>query len=157
MSEFKVGDRVQIVGGRANGMTGTIVKQYSNTIWTIKIPGFKGHDGNANYRIPGNDDKWNLLESNLTKLPHEKESMKIEVKQTKKTATKPKEIVYPCFREANNFPGLVVLFFSKNVGIVVDDDGSSTYRINGEFGDYWNPEVFSEPLQNYSATIFSIP
>jgi hypothetical protein len=121
-TKFKVGDRVKIKspGDPTHGKVGTIVKQYSNTIWTIKIPGFKGHDGNANYRIPGNDDKWNLLESELRKLPEETKSMKIEVKQTKKTEKKTKEIVYPCFRKSTVGSGLIVLFFKEGSGIVVD-------------------------------------
>jgi ribosomal protein L24 len=153
MSKFKIGDRVKIVDGCAKGEIGTIVKSSTSPgVWTIKIPGFDGHVGDIE---DGTTDKWYVSEENLTKLPPEKESMKIEVKQTKKTE-KPKEIVYPCFRRSILGTYMVVLFFSETSGIVVDQ-GISKKFCAGVFREDWVLSNFSEPLQNYSATISRNP
>jgi hypothetical protein len=155
MSEFKVGDKVKInwPWHCAYGKIGTIVKKYHDNIWVIKIPGFDGHAGSI---FDGTEDKWNFLEENLIKLPTEKKtkSMKIEVKQTKKTE-KPKEITYPCFRKSSNGNELIVLFFEETKGIVVDP-GTQAYWKSGQYYDFWC-DFFKAPLQNYSATISSQP
>ena len=147
-TKFKIGDRVKIKwpGNRSDGKIGSIVKDCCDTIWTVKIPGFDGHSGGIE---DGTTDKWYVSEENLIKLPAEKESMKIEVKQTAK------EIVYPCFKKSNNGNGLIVLFFKERKGIVVDQ-GLSHWEV-GRYYKSWNMLVFSAPLENYSATISSKP
>jgi hypothetical protein len=155
-TKFKVGDRVKIswAGDKSNGKIGTIVKKCNDTCWTIKIPGFAGHDGGIK---DGTRDKWWANEFSLTKLPTEKKSMKIEVKQTKKTE-KPNEIVYPCFKKSNTGNDLIVLFFSEECGIAVKVSKSSKYFPGFIPKRRWIPSTFFEtPLENYSATISSIP
>jgi hypothetical protein len=78
-SEFQVDDKVKISwnGNESDGKIGTIVRKGCASSCVVKIPDIKGHDGNCNYGIPGNNDKWCVPEEYLTKLPHEKESMKI--------------------------------------------------------------------------------
>jgi hypothetical protein len=73
MSEFKIGDKVIIdwVDNYADGMIGTIVKKFDDTLWTVKIPGFHGHDGDI---FDGTYDKRFISELHLTKLPSEKKS-----------------------------------------------------------------------------------
>jgi hypothetical protein len=153
-TKFKVGDKVKIswTGDNSHGKIGTIVKKYNLFGWTVKIPGFDGHSGGIE---DGTKDKWCVLEKHLTKLPPEKKSMKIEVKQTKKTE-KPKEIVYPCFRKSSNGNDLIVLFFEETKGIVVDSGKSQDYHVE-QFRENWLPNTFLEPLQNYSAKISSNP
>jgi hypothetical protein len=76
---FLQGDKVKISwnGNESDGKIGTIVRKGCASSCVVKIPDIKGHDGNCNYGIPGNNDKWCVPEEYLTKLPHEKESMKI--------------------------------------------------------------------------------
>jgi hypothetical protein len=74
--------------------------------------------------------------------------------ETKQTAKKPKEIVYPCFKKSNNGNELIVLFFEEAKGIVVDQ-GTAEQKV-GYYFEIWID--FSEvPLENYSATISSEP
>ena len=153
-TKFKIGDRVKIKwpGNRSDGKIGTIVKDCCDTIWTVKIPNFKGHAGGI---FDGTENKWSVSEEKLIKLPEETKSMKIEVKQTKKTEKKSKETVYPCFKKSNNGNELIVLFFSEFKGLVVDP-GTQTYWNVGRYFDRWG-DFSKDPLENYSATISSNP
>jgi hypothetical protein len=65
MSEFKIGDKVQIVNiGNLTGKIGTIVGKFDEPFWTVKVPGFFGHSGGI---YDGTFDKWDISEEFLTK------------------------------------------------------------------------------------------
>ena len=142
---LKIGDRVKIKwpGSNSDGKIGTIVKYQGDSWWTVKIPGFDGHSGNV---FDGTTDKRYILEKYLTKLPEEKESMKIEVKSTPKTS---KTVSYPCFKKGLDHDS-VVLFFNETSGITVEGNA-------GSFRTTRNPKKYGKPLENYSVTFSSIP
>jgi hypothetical protein len=78
----------------------------------------------------------------------ERNSMKIttNIRETPK-----KQVTYPCFKFLNDNPKYVVLFFNRTSGIGVEGFGKNLFETNR------NPENYSEPLENYSATFSSEP
>jgi ribosomal protein L21E len=144
--KFQIGDKVKInwTGDKSHGKIGTIVEKRS-TDWLVKIPGFKGHDGDIE---DGTEDKWYVPEENLTKLPEETVTkfMKIEVKSTPKTS---ETVSYPCFKKGLDHDS-VVLFFNETSGITVEGNV-------GSFRETRNPKKYGKPLENYSVTFSSIP